>query len=372
MKQMFFLMLLMFFNSFCNNVLISHRGKIDSKIFVYDHQSKTSATLKNFSNPEVDNGHCVQVQNNGQKVTIVIPEDLSKFQGVIGTQCELTDYTSSCQVLTGQPISFGETYIQNNELKYGNTSSPIPISFVCQNMGFYIQNNFGAVTKIVEYAKADPNDHSYCSITFTPNNTKEDLKIGINPDTLFDSNHLQQNECYLKDYDKQAYCEATIPALNPWDKKQELCCVFDITKTNMNCYSGTNACTTQEYTENIGGTSYSQKPNCSSSLINNQEVYTCTLGQNIWHIEIENENNPKSIKKAYPNFITSLVFENFDYCGFCTSYETTAVGKNPKTSFLEDGTWGSEGLIYPFATDIDSAPTCDNGFIANFPSSGGN
>lgn len=205
--------------------LISNGGQAGSGwIAVYDHKTLKSVLLNGYKDQHNDNGQCALGGVFGQKITILIPENPSKF-GYIDANCVASSdgsiaYKQQCLSYCGGPIQDGTSISVNppiidyqgcsvtqsdgatliNDPTYGTIYCPqksketIHVTPVCQQLGSYFENNFadnGGVL-LSEFVQCAPDDISYCSITFTP---KQGFKVRINTDYLTSINHSVPGSC---------------------------------------------------------------------------------------------------------------------------------------------------------------------------------
>jgi len=220
----------------CNNqaasYLISNGGSQDAgDVALYDTATNNSVLIRGYSDTMNDNGHCAQGQiTDGQQITILIPEDLSKF-GYINSSCAVPtatppNYSAFCPVFCNGIIT-QDTVIEQNvgtktvcsstqtpgftaipdpdnpgsTIYCGQQTTTVPITLqvspICQLMASYLINNFAdpnsTFYKIAEYAQCSTSATSYCAVSFTPKS--EGFKVRINTDLLSNANHATPASC---------------------------------------------------------------------------------------------------------------------------------------------------------------------------------
>lgn len=210
MKKILILILsLSIFYASCNTYLISNGGQQSENnyIGVYDENTQSSALVGGYLSASVDNGHCVQGNIvPGKSITILIPEDLSKF-GLVKAGCAASvnadgSYNFDDENCAGNVLC--DAIVKNDSntniaVKGKTLNKTLHVSPVCQQLGAYIINNFADQSStnfsISEYASCADSKTSYCAVQFQPKNS--DFKLRINTDYLVLSGHNMPSSCSI-------------------------------------------------------------------------------------------------------------------------------------------------------------------------------
>ena len=165
----------------------SQTNKLQNYIALYDGAFNSSTLIGGYYNPDNDNAHCAMGNISKQAITLIIPENLTKF-GMVNTvtcPCSITSPTdcqgknSYCAVQCGAVIEEGSEI--NNE--QGGTRT-LHVSPLCQALGNYIISTFGdpsGPSGISEFVSCDGTEQDYCSVQFSP---KSEFSLQINTNRL--------------------------------------------------------------------------------------------------------------------------------------------------------------------------------------------
>lgn len=349
-------------------ILFSERGT-NTLSFVYDHASQSSVTIHGVEDPTTGNGGCVKVKITDSPVTVIIRESLGAT-GLIQDNCSGTSYyTSSCPVMLDAPVVLNKTFYTGSGVVYAddisNSSSPatingttvpkgysnVPISFICNNLAEYMVKNYGrtAFYKVAEFVSSDPNESSYCAISFVPRNDSDLLKVGINSSLLDYNDQQAQPKCEGTDFDQKYECSLPISINN------EKNCIFIPGKAN---------------NRGLGGVFCNRR--CKKTTdTNGNSSYLCKYGSYTCQFQTIENQGAETVTGGRCSFNTDLVFESQDfYCGFCTKAEMQTVGNSGY--YIESGDSGDNssgvglpGYVYPFNTLGKNNPGCFNGLMAD-------